>query len=106
MLGRLCTTPRVAKSLVIVATQVGNPRLMVTIAIELLIGCSSKLVAEVTARGDAFWKELDFVTSNMMLEIVADFSLVRAVPALTPPSSLSCALEEGTQGPCLTEKAA
>jgi len=77
---------------------VGNPRLMVTIAIELLIGCSSKLVAEVTARGDAFWKELDFVTSNMMLEIVADFSLVRAVPALTPPWSLVRVLSKKARG--------
>jgi len=54
----------------------GNPRLLVTIGIELAIGCTAKMIAEVQSRKKMFWKELDFVFSDMMLEIVADFSLV------------------------------
>lgn len=54
----------------------GNPRLLVTIGIELAIGVTAKMIAEVQARQQDFWKELDFVASDIMLEIVADFSLV------------------------------
>jgi hypothetical protein len=38
-----------------------------------------KMVAEVTdrQRRNAFWKELDFVASDMALEFLGDFALVR-----------------------------
>jgi len=67
----------VAKSMPAVREKLlGNPRLIMTVGIELAIGVTAKLIAEVQARQEDFWKELDFVASDVMLEIVADFSLV------------------------------
>ena len=55
-----------------------NDRFMLVMALELAIGCVSKMAAEWRERNSrgAFWKELDFVASDMALEIIGDFTLV------------------------------
>ncbi|EKX33117.1 hypothetical protein GUITHDRAFT_156148 [Guillardia theta CCMP2712] len=57
---------------------IANDRFLVVMGIELLIGCVSKMAAEIRERSqrNAFWDELDFVASDMALEIIGDFSLV------------------------------
>jgi hypothetical protein len=55
-----------------------NDRFMLVMLLELGIGCVSKMAAEWRERNSrgAFWKELDFVASDMALEIIGDFALV------------------------------
>jgi len=55
-----------------------NDRFMLVLLLELGIGCVSKMAAEWRERNSrgAFWKELDFVASDMALEIIGDFTLV------------------------------
>eukprot|EP01026_Neomeris_dumetosa_P059729 TRINITY_DN5586_c0_g1_i9.p1 TRINITY_DN5586_c0_g1~~TRINITY_DN5586_c0_g1_i9.p1 ORF type:complete len:364 (-),score=47.95 TRINITY_DN5586_c0_g1_i9:445-1536(-) len=54
----------------------GNPRFLLALAIEEIIGCSAKFSAEIKSRGDNFNNELHFVASDMVLEVVGDFFLV------------------------------
>ena len=50
---------------------VADPRFFPTLAIELVVGCVTKMLAEVIERNkrNAFWKEIDFVASDMALEV-------------------------------------
>ncbi|KAK3285302.1 hypothetical protein CYMTET_7092 [Cymbomonas tetramitiformis] len=54
----------------------GSPRFLFTLGLEEAIGCTAKMIAEVGSRGESFMAELDFVFSDIMLEIIGDFSLV------------------------------
>eukprot|EP01024_Parvocaulis_polyphysoides_P027388 TRINITY_DN24847_c0_g2_i1.p1 TRINITY_DN24847_c0_g2~~TRINITY_DN24847_c0_g2_i1.p1 ORF type:complete len:356 (-),score=45.18 TRINITY_DN24847_c0_g2_i1:214-1281(-) len=54
----------------------GNPRFLLALAIEEVIGCSAKFSAEIKTRGDNFNNELHFVASDMVLEFIGDFFLV------------------------------
>mmetsp|Transcript_33095 Transcript_33095/g.55429 ORF Transcript_33095/g.55429 Transcript_33095/m.55429 type:complete len:413 (+) Transcript_33095:182-1420(+) len=94
----LCKTPIVGAlakmSPAVREKLLGNPRLLVTIGIELAIGLTAKTIAEVQTRKEEFWKEGAFVASDLMLEIVSDFSLVWLLsPALnlrpTPTNALA-----------------
>lgn len=51
---------------------IANERFFPTLAIEIAVGVLTKMTAEVVERNkrDAFWKELDFVASDMALEVV------------------------------------
>jgi Protein RETICULATA-related len=44
--------------------------------VELSVGIVTKTLAEVSMRGDRFWKEFDLYTSDLALEIVGDTMLV------------------------------
>jgi hypothetical protein len=44
----------------------GNPRLLVTIGIEIAIGLTAKMIAEVQTRKEEFWKEGAFVASDLV----------------------------------------
>lgn len=66
----------------------GNPRFLLVLFIELAMGCSAKLTAEARQRGDAFKKEMNFVLSDLALEIVGDISIVWL---LSPKVSFSVA---------------
>ena len=46
----------------------GNPRFLLVLAIEELIGCSARMAGEIQGRGDRFWQEINFVASDMSLE--------------------------------------
>ena len=55
----------------------GNPRFLLVLAIEELIGCSARMAGEIQGRpGDRFWKEINFVASDMSLEVIGDFFIV------------------------------
>jgi len=55
----------------------GNPRFLLVLAIEELIGCSARMAGEVQGRpGDRFWREINFVASDMSLEVIGDFFIV------------------------------
>jgi len=54
----------------------GNPRLLLALGIEELIGGSAKMTAEVKARGENFSKELPLVASDMALELICNFAVV------------------------------
>ena len=64
-----------------------NDRFMLVMMLELAIGCVSKMAAEWRERSSrgAFFKELDFVASDMALEIIGDFTLVYL---LSPASAI------------------
>ncbi len=54
----------------------GDPGFPVKLAIELGIGVTMKLLAELNKRGDHFNQELDFVFANVVMAIIADTMLV------------------------------
>ena len=47
----------------------GNERLLFTFLAEEAIGLTAKTSAEIEARKDKFWSELDFVISDLALEV-------------------------------------
>lgn len=55
---------------------VANSRLPLQMGVELTVGIVTKTLAEVSMRGDRFWKEFDFYMSDLALEIVGDAMLV------------------------------
>lgn len=64
----------------------GDPGFPVKLAIELGIGLTMKILAELNKRGDNFNQELDFVFANVVMALIADTMLVW-LPA--PRASLS-----------------
>lgn len=54
----------------------GDPNFPVKLAIELGIGVTMKIAAELSKRGDRFTAELDFVFANVVMAIIADAMLV------------------------------
>ncbi|KAG1671813.1 hypothetical protein FOA52_000190 [Chlamydomonas sp. UWO 241] len=52
-----------------------DPSFPVKVGIECGIGVCTKVAAEKTKRGAAFWNEIDFVAANVMMAIIADFML-------------------------------
>ncbi|KAL3155755.1 hypothetical protein ABBQ32_012772 [Trebouxia sp. C0010 RCD-2024] len=54
----------------------GNPRFLMVLGIEEAIGVAAKWSAEKSSRKDNFWKEFDFVLSDMALEVIGDFAVV------------------------------
>ena len=46
----------------------GNPRFLRVLAVEWVLGCTAKTIAEVQARGSKIWEELDFLASDLSLE--------------------------------------
>jgi hypothetical protein len=55
---------------------VANARFPMQLGVELSVGIVTKTLAEVSMRGDRFWKEFDLYTSDLALEIVGDTMLV------------------------------
>jgi len=53
-----------------------DPSFLVKVGIELGIGICTKATAEYTKRGDNFSNQLDFVTANVIMALIADFMLV------------------------------
>lgn len=53
-----------------------NPLFFTQLAVELFVGCVSKMTAEISARGDRLRAEAALVASDMALEIATDVSLV------------------------------
>jgi hypothetical protein len=53
-----------------------DPGFLVKVAIEVGIGICTKSTAEYTKRGENFSSQLDFVTANVIMALVADFMLV------------------------------
>ncbi|CAK0786940.1 hypothetical protein CVIRNUC_010154 [Coccomyxa viridis] len=70
----------------------GNPRFLLVLAIEEVIGCTAKTIAEYQARGKDFWKEIDFVLSDLSLEVIGDFAIIWL---LSPKKSFSRAPQGG-----------
>ena len=64
LLGRLATTWRPLRERLM-----GNERLLFTFLAEEAIGLTAKTSAEIEARKDKFWSELDFVISDLALEV-------------------------------------
>ncbi len=54
----------------------GDPGFPVKLAIELGIGLTMKILAELNKRGDNFNQELDFVFANVVMALIADTMLV------------------------------
>ena len=54
----------------------GDPQFPAKVAIELGIGLTMKVTAEWNKRGKSFKKELDLVTANVIMALIADFMLV------------------------------
>ncbi|KAK9816542.1 hypothetical protein WJX72_001744 [[Myrmecia] bisecta] len=54
----------------------GDPQFPVKVAIEVAIGMTMKILAELNKRGDSFKQELDFVFANVVMALAADFMLV------------------------------
>ncbi|KAK9835413.1 hypothetical protein WJX81_007941 [Elliptochloris bilobata] len=54
----------------------GNPRFLRVLAVEEVLGCTAKTIAEVQTRGAKVWEELDFLASDLSLEIIGDFAVV------------------------------
>lgn len=59
-----------------------DPGFLFKLVVECGIGICTKSAAEYTKRQESFWKELDFVTANVIMAILADFMLVW-IPAPT-----------------------
>lgn len=53
-----------------------DPHFLFKVGVECGIGVFTKATAEYNKRGKYFWKELDFVTANVLMAIIADFMLV------------------------------
>ena len=34
----------------------GNPKFLIVLALEVVLGCTGKLISELNVRGDRFWK--------------------------------------------------
>ncbi len=70
----------------------GDPQFPAKVAIELGIGLTMKVTAEWNKRGKNFKQELDLVTANVIMALIADFMLVW-LPApranLTPSAASS-----------------
>lgn len=60
----------------------GDPSFPVKVAIELVIGVATKIMAERAKRADKFWAEIDFVGANVAMALIADFMLTW-IPAPT-----------------------
>ncbi|EIE22915.1 hypothetical protein COCSUDRAFT_66452 [Coccomyxa subellipsoidea C-169] len=71
LLGPLCTLWPAFRDRVL-----GNPRFLLVLAVEEVIGCTAKTIAEYRVRKEDFWKEIDFVMSDLSLEIIGDFAIV------------------------------
>lgn len=54
----------------------GDPGFPVKLSIEVGIGITMKLLAEVSKRGDSFNSELDLVFANVVMALIADTMLV------------------------------
>ena len=54
----------------------GDPQFPAKVAIELGIGLTMKLTAEWNKRGKQFKQQLDLVTANVIMALIADFMLV------------------------------
>lgn len=68
-----------------------DPSFFVKVGIECGIGIGTKCAAESKKRGDAFKQELDFVTANVIMAIIADFMLVwLPAPTMSFASANSC----------------
>eukprot|EP00892_Ulva_mutabilis_P010808 jgi/Ulvmu1/809/UM010_0183.1 len=68
-----------------------DPSFFVKVGIECGIGIGTKCAAESRKRGDAFKSELDFVTANVIMAIIADFMLVwLPAPTMSFTSANSC----------------
>jgi Protein RETICULATA-related len=72
---------------------VANSRFPLTLGVELGVGICTKTLAEVGMRGDRFWKEFDFYTSDLALEIVGDAMLVWL---LSPVALIAAGARSGT----------
>lgn len=72
----------------------GDPGFPVKLSIEVGIGITMKLLAEVSKRGDSFSSELDLVFANVVMALIADTMLVW-LPA--PRTSLSNQTTPGNQ---------
>ena len=53
----------------------GDPNFPIKVAIEVGIGITMKILAELNKRGDNFKAEIDFVFANCVMAVVADFML-------------------------------
>lgn len=53
-----------------------DPSFFMKVAIEVVIGMCTKITAEYTKRQDNFYKEIDFVTANVIMALIADYMLV------------------------------
>lgn len=72
---------------------VANSRFPLQLGVELAVGMVTKTLAEVGMRGDRFWKEFDFYTSDMALEIFGDTMLVWL---LSPAAMFAAPARSGT----------
>ncbi|KAL3160805.1 hypothetical protein ABBQ38_009216 [Trebouxia sp. C0009 RCD-2024] len=72
----------------------GDPGFPVKLSIEVGIGITMKLLAEISKRGDSFSSELDLVFANVVMALIADTMLVW-LPA--PRASLSNQPSRGNQ---------
>ena len=70
-----------------------EPRLPNILAIEIAVGCLATLAAEKAARGEKFFKELDFVLANQVLIVLTNIALVLA---LTPAAAIAAPPAAGT----------
>lgn len=55
---------------------IANSRFPLQMGVELTVGVVTKTLAELSLRGERFWKEFDFYMSDLSLEIVGDAMLV------------------------------
>merc|ERR1719310_1151917 len=85
----------IAASSYVLARLLADPRLPSVLAVEILVGSASLVLAEKAARGDKFLKELDFVLANQVLIILTNIALVLA---LSPAAQLAAAPPAGTFG--------
>lgn len=53
-----------------------DPSFMFKVGIELGIGICTKTTAEYAKRGEKFNSQLDFVSANVIMALIADFMLV------------------------------
>ena len=68
-----------------------DPSFFVKLGIECGIGIGTKCAAEAEKRKGRFSKELDFVTANVIMAIIADFMLVwLPAPTMSFATAASC----------------
>jgi len=70
---------------------IADPNFLTKVAIECGIGIFTKGTAEYARRGDNFSKELDFVTANVIMAIIADFMLVWLPAPTFAPARMAAA---------------
>ena len=80
------------------ARLLAEPRLPSVLGIEMLVGSLSLLAAELSARGDRFLSELDFVLANQALILLSNAALVLA---LCPAARLAAPPAAGSLGAAL-----